>query len=83
MNKADIELSQKLAALSQAIDEVLQEQYGSRCGFVLLIAPFNQESGTQVQYTSNIERGQAIPLLATLFKRWRLDLPDVPSHEQH
>lgn len=42
MSNADLQLSQKLQALAEGLDDVLGEQYGSRVGFVLILAPFNQ-----------------------------------------
>lgn len=82
MSNADLQLSQKLQALCEGLDDVLGEQYGSRVGFVLILAPFNQLP-TQVQYVSNVERNDAAGLIRELFDRWQLQLPDIPVHEKN
>lgn len=82
MSNADLQLSQKLQALAEGLDDVLGEQYGSRVGFVLILAPFNQLP-TQVQYVSNVERNDAAGLIRELFDRWQLQLPDIPVHEKN
>lgn len=79
---ADVQLSLQLQALAKDLDEALAEQYGSRVGFVLLLAPFDQ-APTEVQYVSNTQRTEAIDMIRKLFERWQLSLPDTPTHEKH
>ncbi len=82
MNKADYNLSLRMQGLAQAMDEVLEEQYGSRVGFIVIFAPFDQVPRTEVQYVSNVGRDDAIGIIRTLFQRWQHGLPNVPTHEK-
>lgn len=81
MNRSDINLSQSLPAVATALEEVLDSVYGARCGFVLVVAPFDQER-TEVQYVSNVERADGKSLLQELLERWNAALPDVPAHQK-
>ena len=83
MSSKDIELSMKLAALAAALDDLLQEEYGERMGFALIVAPLGRPSETLVQYASNIQSTDAQGMIRTLLKRWEQKLPDVPLHSRH
>lgn len=79
---ADIKLSQKLQALANGLEDVLDEIYGARVGFVIVVTPFGKAK-SEAQYISNTKREDGVDMLKTLFKRWQLQLPDVPLHEKH
>lgn len=80
MNQADYKLSMNLQALCNGLAEVLQEQYGSPVGFVLILAPFNQHPRTEVQYVANVKREDGIDLIKELLRRWQQGEPDIPTH---
>lgn len=80
-NATDRALSGRLQGMAEGLDEVLEKFYGSRVGFVLILAPFDQPQ-TEVQYVSNCKREDGADLIRKLFERWQLFLPDVPTHEK-
>lgn len=79
MSAADNKLSMAFQSLAGALDDTLLDIYGQPCGFVLVVAPFDQ-SKTQVQYAANVERADGKALLENLLTRWQQGLPDVPPH---
>jgi hypothetical protein len=81
MNRSDINLSQSLPDVATALEEVLDSVYGARCGFVLVVAPIDQER-TAVQYALNVERADGKMLLQKLLEHWNAGLPDVPAHQK-
>ncbi len=81
MKAADRKLSGTLQGMAEGLDEVLEKFYGSRVGFVLILAPFDQPQ-TEVQYVSNTAREDGVLLIRKLFERWQQNLPDIPTHEK-
>lgn len=79
----DIEISMKLTAMAAALDDLLQEEYGKRVGFALIVAPFGQANGTQVQYASNIDSTSSQEILRTILHRLENKLPNVSHHVKH
>ena len=76
MKKSTIQLSQKLHAIAQGLDEVIEEAAGERVGFTLIVFTEGRAS-----YISTVKRDESVREIKNLLHCWGEGLPDIPAHE--
>lgn len=72
---ASLNLSIRLQAIAQALEDTLNEAAGEPCAFVLVL----QADGV-AQYVSNADRKDGCELIESLLERWKAGRADIPAH---
>ncbi len=72
---ASLNLSIRLQAIAQALEDTLNEAAGEHCAFVLVC----QADGV-AQYVSNADRKDGRELIESLLARWKAGRADIPAH---
>ncbi len=72
---ASLNLSIRLQAIAQALEDTLNEAAGEPCAFVLVC----QADGV-AQYVSNADRKDGRELIESLLARWKAGRADIPAH---
>jgi hypothetical protein len=70
-----LNLSIRLQAIAQALEDTLNEASGEHCPFVLVC----QADGV-AQYVSNTARDDGRELIESLLARWKAGRADIPAH---
>lgn len=76
MKQSTIQLSKKLQAIAQGLDEVIEEAAGERVGFTLIVFTEGRAS-----YISTVKRDESVREIKHLLECWGAGLPDIPAHE--
>lgn len=76
MKQSTIQLSQKLQAIAQGLDEVIEEAAGERVGFTLIV--FTEQ---RASYISTVKREDSVREIKNLLQVWGEGMPDIPAHD--
>lgn len=76
MKNSAIQLSKKLQAIAQGLDEVIEEAAGERVGFTLIVFTEGRAS-----YISTVKRDESVREIKNLLQLWGEGMPDIPAHE--
>lgn len=75
---ANLKQEEGLRVIAQATEQLLEQLYGQKMGFCLVVCPFNQERSIS-DYIGNIERNDIIDLMRTTAKRLRKNQDFPPA----
>lgn len=78
-NFSDAHISRRLQPITRAVDRIIEDEVGEKCGFILMVW-----GPREVNFVStDADRAKSIRAMKEIIAKWEAGHPETPAHQRN